>query len=96
MISREVHGLMSVLAWKDPQAMVSFLLEGGVYERGLELDDELIAPSKDELIEPSKMEDGVLYYVRWNDEPIVLHAGFCVYPHSGLTQRLWRYSILKR
>src|SRR5216110_204438 len=71
------------LVGDNPQALVSFLLAGAVYQG--ELDRELITRT---------IEADVLYHVEWNDEPIVLHVELQSTRKSNMPRRVWEYNCL--
>jgi predicted transposase YdaD len=72
---------MKTLVGQNPQAIISFLLEGAVYER--DVDRELKART---------VNADTLYYVRWCDEQIVLHIEFQVKRQKKMPRRIWEYN----
>jgi predicted transposase YdaD len=72
---------MKTLVGQNPQAIISFLLEGAIYER--DVDRELKART---------VNADALYYVRWHDKQIVLHIEFQVTRQTKMPRRIWEYN----
>jgi hypothetical protein len=82
-VPKHWDNIMKSLVGDNPQALVSFLLAGAVYKG--ELDRELITRT---------IEADVLFHVKWNDEPIVLHVEFQRSRKSNMPRRVWEYNSL--
>jgi predicted transposase YdaD len=74
---------IKTLVGRNPQAIISFVLEGAVYQSDVER----------ELKARTVLADS-LYYVRWHDEPIVLHIEFQVGSETEMPRRIWEYNAL--
>ena len=75
---------MKLLVRQDPQALVSFLVPGAVFE-GME-DRELQAA-------PSVTSD-TLYRIMWQEKQVILHVEFQVKRDPDMGERLWHYNAL--
>jgi hypothetical protein len=87
---------MRLLAERDPQALVAFLLKGAIYEG--ELDRELaLASYEGELSREAQervLNADELYHVLWNGEHIVLHLEFQRYGESEVPRKIWECNVL--
>jgi hypothetical protein len=76
-------GAMRTLVGNNPQALISFLLDGAVYEGALE--HKMTART---------LEVDKLYLVRWHGEQILLHLEFQVNAIATMPRRMWEYNTL--
>jgi predicted transposase YdaD len=83
--SKPFDTAMKLLSGNDPQAWVSFLLDGAVYKNDLNRE-----------LRTRKIEADVLYDVVWNDEPVILHIEFQRRRDNNMPKRVWEYSALTR
>jgi predicted transposase YdaD len=74
---------MKLLVRKNPQALVSFLLGGAVYEG--EVDREL---------KTKTFEADLLYTVRWQGKKVIMHVEFQRQRDAHMGRRMWEYNAL--
>jgi hypothetical protein len=88
--------VMRLLAERDPQATVAFLLKDAIYEG--KLDRELALQTYEgELsreLQARILDADELYHVLWNDEHIVLHLEFQRYGENGVSRKIWECNTL--
>jgi predicted transposase YdaD len=77
--------VMKQLVGGNPQAWVSFLLNGAVFKNDLNRE-----------LRTRKIEADVLYDVEWDDEPVILHIEFQRRRDNNMPKRVWEYSALTR
>jgi hypothetical protein len=87
---------MKLLAERDPQTLVSFLLKDAIYEG--ELDRELALQEYEGELSPEMQERILnadeLYYVLWKKEHILLHLEFQRYGESEVPRKVWECNTL--
>ena len=76
---------MKQLSGASPQALVSFLLHGGVFKNSLNRE-----------FKTRKLEADTLFDVEWHEEPIILHIEFQRKRDSDMPRRVWEYNALTR
>ena len=75
--------IVKLITRNNPQSIVSFLLDGALYES--DVDRELQATT---------VRADSLYHVTWNDEKIILHVEFQRSHDNEMPRRVWKYNAL--
>ena len=74
---------MKLLINKVPQDFVSWLVEGAIYE-------EEVSPH----LKTRNIDGDVLYRIRVNERPCLLHIEFQFRGDPDMARRLWEYNVL--
>src|SRR5882724_1214546 len=74
---------MKLLINKVPQDFVSWLVEGAIYE-------EEVSPH----LKTRNIDGDVLYRIRINEHPCLLHIEFQFRGDPDMARRLWEYNVL--
>src|SRR5215469_531715 len=75
---------MKLLVRRDPQALVSYLVPGAVFNR---MEDRELQAA------PSVTSD-TLYRITWQEEKVILHVEFQLKRDPEMGERLWHYNAL--
>jgi hypothetical protein len=85
-VGKELDHCFKTLARENPQAFVSFALNGDEASFEKEVDRELIIGKQ--------IDADLLYIIRWQGQQVVLHIEFQSKKDDTMDRRVWKYNAV--